>query len=148
MEDPLPHPPPGGYYVVEVTGGFVNNTIDDNTIDLTGKSSTGIVLRRRGLRDRHHRQPFHRRHDLRRWLHRHGDRAGGHRSARPGAAASQFPLPPGWTALPDLGTLIDGNTIQDSLGGILIGVEHSRQLLGGAGHRAPRRPGASSSRRR
>ena len=44
MEDPLPAPPPGGYYVVEVTGGFVNNTFAGNTIDLTGKSSTGIKL--------------------------------------------------------------------------------------------------------
>ncbi len=44
MENPLPAPPPGGYYVVEVTGGFVNNTFAGNTIDLTGKSSTGIDL--------------------------------------------------------------------------------------------------------
>ena len=27
MEDPLPALPPGGYYVVEVTGGFVNNSL-------------------------------------------------------------------------------------------------------------------------
>ena len=27
MEDPLPALPQGGYYVVEVTGGFVNNSI-------------------------------------------------------------------------------------------------------------------------
>ena len=28
MEDPLPALPAGGYYVVEVTGGFVNNTFN------------------------------------------------------------------------------------------------------------------------
>ena len=30
MEDPLPAMPPGGYYVVEVTGGFVNNAFINN----------------------------------------------------------------------------------------------------------------------
>ena len=44
MEDPLPALPPGGYYVVEVTGGFVNNSFVDNQIDLAGKSSIGIEL--------------------------------------------------------------------------------------------------------
>ena len=44
MEDPLPPMPQGGYYVVEVTGGFVNNTINNNQINLAGKSSIGVVL--------------------------------------------------------------------------------------------------------
>ena len=44
MENPLPAMPQGGYYVIEVTGGFVNNSIIDNNLDLTGKSSTGIQL--------------------------------------------------------------------------------------------------------
>ena len=35
-----------------------------------------------------------------------------------------FPLPAGWTALPNLGTVIEDNIIQDSLGGIMIGVMH------------------------
>ena len=44
-----------------------------------------------------------------------------------GSAASgtgAFPLPAGWTALPNLGTVIEDNTIDDSLGGIVIGVQH------------------------
>ncbi len=44
MQDPLPPAPAGGYYIIEITGGFENNTIAGNTLDLTGKSSTGIVL--------------------------------------------------------------------------------------------------------
>ncbi len=36
-----------------------------------------------------------------------------------------FPLPAGWTALPNLGTVINQNTIQDSVGGIVIGVRHA-----------------------
>src|SRR5262249_30617521 len=36
-----------------------------------------------------------------------------------------FPLPEGWTALPSLGAVIARNTIRDSLGGIMIGVEHT-----------------------
>jgi len=43
-------------------------------------------------------------------------------SASSGTGA--FPLPQGWTALPDLGTVIQGNTIRDFLGGIVVGVEH------------------------
>ena len=30
--------------MVEVTGGFVNNSFVNNQLDLTGKSSSGIVL--------------------------------------------------------------------------------------------------------
>ncbi len=44
MQDSLPAMPQGGYYVVEVTGGFVDNTFNGNRIDLTGKSSVGISL--------------------------------------------------------------------------------------------------------
>ncbi len=44
MQDAIPPPPPGGYYVVEVTGGFINTTISGNTLDLTGRSSTGIKV--------------------------------------------------------------------------------------------------------
>src|SRR5262249_51651732 len=44
MQDSLPAPPLDGYYIIEVTGGFVDNTIAGNTLDLTGKSSTGVKL--------------------------------------------------------------------------------------------------------
>ena len=42
MDDPLPAMPQGGYYVVEVTGGFVNNSFIDNQINLAGKNSTAL----------------------------------------------------------------------------------------------------------
>ena len=123
MEDPLPAMPAGGYYVVEVTGGFVNNTFDDNQINLAGKSSTGIVLNGADFGSRVTNNQF----------------VGG-TSASPvftqtaisltsliASAASgsgAFPLPQGWTALPDLGTVVHSNTIRDFLGGIVVGVEH------------------------
>ena len=55
-----------------------------------------------------------------------------------GSAASgsgAFPLPEGWTALPNLGTVVEDNTIRDFLGGIVVGVQHWRELLGGAGRK-------------
>ena len=44
-----------------------------------------------------------------------------------GSAASgigAFPLPEGWTALPNFGTVVQDNTIRDFLGGIVVGVQH------------------------
>ena len=40
-------------------------------------------------------------------------------SAASGTGA--FPFPQGWTALPNLGTVVEGNTIRDFLGGIVVG---------------------------
>jgi hypothetical protein len=123
MEDPLPPPPSGGYHVVEVTGGFVNNTLDGNTIDLTGRSSTGIKFDGDNYGTRITGNHF----------------IGGttYDNVYTGAAIllgaalasapsgdGAFPLPAGWTALPSLGSIIEGNTIEDALGGILVGVEH------------------------
>ena len=133
MEDPLPPMPQGGYYVVEVTGGFVNNSIVDNTLDLTGKSSTGIVLERRGLWDADRRQPLHRRNDLRA-PSTPGPRS---RSGRAiGSAASRersVSAARGLDRAADLGAVIEDNTIHDSLGGILIGVQHAVNYWAGAG---------------
>jgi hypothetical protein len=123
MEDPLPAMPQGGYYVVEVTGGFVNNSILNNQIDLAGKSSGAIVLNGADY-----------------GTQIIGNVLVGGSSGSPvytvtaisltsviGSAASGtglFPLPQGWTALPDLGTVVEGNTIRDFLGGITVGVQH------------------------
>ena len=46
------------------------------------------------------------------------------------SGSGTFPLPAGWTAVPNLGVVIQGNTIQDSLGGIVIGVQHSDDYWG------------------
>jgi hypothetical protein len=123
MEDPLPALPAGGYYVVEVTGGFVNNSFDGNSIDLSGKSSTGMVLNGADYGTRITNNHF----------------VGG-TSASPlytqtaisltsvidstASGTGAFPLPQGWTALPNLGTVVQGNTIRDFLGGMVIGVQH------------------------
>ncbi len=123
MEDPLPAPPPGGYYVVEVTGGFVNNTIDGNTIDLTGKSSTAIKLDGEDYGTR-----IVGNHIIGGTIYDDGytgtaiELGADIDSAASGSGAD--PMPWGWTALPNLGAVVEDNVIQDSLGGILIGVGH------------------------
>jgi len=129
MQDPLPAMPPGGYYVVEVTGGFVNNAFIDNNLDMTGRSSTGIVLDGEDYGSRIAGNHF----------------VGGtiYDSVYTGTAISlgaaigstpsgngAFPLPACWTALPNLGAIIEDNTIVDSLGGIIIGVQHSVNYWG------------------
>jgi hypothetical protein len=124
MEKPLPPAPPGGYYEIEVTGGFVNNAFLGNTIDLAGKSSTGIVLNGEDYGSQIVGNAF----------------VGGSTYdnvytgtaivlaaaiASAPAGSGAFPLPAGWTALPDLGTIVEKNTIRDSLGGMIIGVQHA-----------------------
>jgi hypothetical protein len=123
MEDPLPAPPRGGYYVLEVTSGFVNNSFVDNTIDLTGKSSTGLKLDGEDYGTRIIGNRF-----LGGTAHDNGYTGSaivlGAAIASAADGAGAFPLPAGWTALPDLGTIVEGNTIRDSLGGLILGVEH------------------------
>ena len=108
MEDPAAPMPAGGYYVVEVTSGFVNNTFDNNQIDLAGKSSIGIVLNGADFGYADHEQSVRRRIERQPCLH--ADRDLGHvaRSARRLPARGRFLLPQGWTALPDLGTVVQG----------------------------------------
>jgi hypothetical protein len=123
MEDPLPTSPDGGYYIVEVTSGFVNTFFENNHIDLAGKSSIGLVLNGADYGSRITGNVFL------------GGSSGSPvytqtaisvtsliLSAASGTGA--FPLPEGWTALPDLGTVVQGNTIRDFLGGIVVGVQH------------------------
>lgn len=124
MEDPLPAMPQGGYYIVEVTGGFVNNSFIDNNINLIGKSSTGIVLNGEDYDS----------HVIGNTFQGGSIYDDGYTGAAISVGAAigsapsgtgPFPLPAGWTALPDLGAVIDDNTIDDSLGGIVIGVQHA-----------------------
>jgi len=129
MEDPLPQMPPGGYYVIEVTGGFVNTAIEGNSVDLTGRSSTGLVLNGEDFGTRVIGNTF----------------IGGttYQNVSTGTAISltaginsqsagngAFPLPYGWTALPDLGAVVAGNTIRNSVGGIVLGVQHDVNYWG------------------
>ena len=123
MQDPLPAFPQGGYYVIEVTGGFVDNSFLNNQIDLAGKASTGLDLNGADYGSLIKGNTFL------------GGSSGNPvftdtaisitaeiNSAPSGTGA--FPLPAGWTALPNLGTVVEDNTIRDFLGGILIGVLH------------------------
>ncbi len=124
MQDPLPAPPPGGYYIVEVTGGFVNNTISGNTINLAGKSSTGVkldgedygttIVGNRFIGGTIYDDGYT---GTAVWL--------GAAIGSAGTSGVSFPLPWGWTALPSLGATIEDNTIQDVLGGIQVLVEHT-----------------------
>ena len=120
MQTPLPQMPAGGYYVVEVNFGcFVNNAYIGNTINITGKSSLGLSADANNFGMR--------------VIGNHfvggsvwdGNATGtsitleaGTASAASGTGA--YPLPPDWTVMPNLGSVIEGNVIQDSLGGIDI----------------------------
>ena len=106
MENPLPAPPPGGYYVVEVTGGFVNNTIQGNTLDLTGKSSTGIKLDGEDYGTR-----IIGNHIIGGTIYNDGYTGTaiqlGAAIDSAGSGSGAFPVPWGWTALPNLGAVIE-----------------------------------------
>lgn len=123
MRDALPPPPPGGYYIVEVTGGFINTTISGNTLDLTGRSSTGVKVD-----GEDYGTTIVGNHFIGGTIYNSGYNG---TAIWLGAALSSagsggaFPLPWGWTALPSLGATITGNTIRNSLGGIQVLVEHN-----------------------
>jgi hypothetical protein len=124
MQDPLPAMPAGGYYVVEVTGGFVNNAFISNTLDMTGRSCTGIVLNGEDYGSRIAGNKFVGGTIYNNVYTGTAINLGAPIASAP-AGNGAFPLPAAWTALPNLGTIIEGNTIVDSLGGIVIGVQHA-----------------------
>lgn len=123
LQDPLPAPPDGGYLIVEVTGGFTNTVISGNTLDLTGRSSTGIKLD-----GEDYRTTITGNHLIGGTIYNSGYNGTAiFLSGIIGSAPSlgvPFPTPWGWTPLPNFGAVVQGNTIRDSLGGIQIGVEH------------------------
>jgi hypothetical protein len=123
MADPLPPMPQGGYYEIEVTGGFVNNVFSSNTIDLAGKSSTGIVLPGEDYGSQIVGNTL-----IGGTTYNNGYTGAAIVLGAPIGSAptggGPFPLPAGWTALPNFGAVVEDNTIRDSLGGIVIGVQH------------------------
>ena len=129
MEDSLPAMPQGGYYVIEVTAGFVNNAITNNTLDLSGKSSTGVVFNGDDYGTTVVGNDFLGGTTYDNVYTGTAISMGATINSAP-SGSGQFPLPAGWTALPNLGVVITGNTIEDSLGGILIGVQHSEDYWG------------------
>jgi hypothetical protein len=131
MQDPLPAMPQGGYYIVEVTGGFVNNAFVDNTIDLLGKSSTGIVINGEDYHSVVIGNTF-KGGSVYQTVYTGTAISLGAAIASAPSGSGPFPLPAGWTALPDLGAIVDSNTIIDSVGGIVIGVQHAANYWGAA----------------
>jgi Fibronectin type III domain len=126
MQTPLPPMPAGGYYVVELAAGYVNTSFINNTINLTSKSSIGFVACGNEYGTRLIGNTFI------------GGGAFGTNGTTGAAivvttyldtpptsgAGVAYPLPQGWTAPPTLGILVEDNIIDDSLGGIVVGVNH------------------------
>ena len=116
--------------MIEITGGFVNNSIIDNT----SRSDRQVLYRHPARWGRlwNARSPATilsaERYITLFTRERRSPWAQQINSAPSGTGA--FPLPAGWTALPNLGTVIEDNTIEDSLGGIFIGVQHGANYWG------------------
>ena len=123
----MPQPPPGGCFIVELTPGFVNGSFIGNTLSLADRESNGIALGGDtfgttiiGNQISYSSRPIEPATPFPRW-----------RSASAGLGTSPTSNPPGsvhgipqdWTAMPSLGTIIEGNTLRDSLG-IDVGVGH------------------------
>ncbi len=115
--------------MVEITAGFVNNSIIDNTLDLTGKSSTGIVFNGEDYGTTIVGNHFVGGTTYNTVYTGTAISLGATINSAPSGSGA-FPLPAGWTAVPNLGVVIEDNTIQDSLGGIVIGVQHSDDYWG------------------
>ena len=124
MQDPLPAPPTGGYYVLSVTSGFVNTTIAGNTINLTGKAGTGVVVDGESYGTSITGNQITGGTNYNNVYNGTAILVGAPIASSP-SEGTAFPTPWGWTALPTLGTTISGNTIRDSLGGIQAAVQHS-----------------------
>ena len=122
MCDALPQPPSGGYFVVEVTPGFVNDAFINNKIDLVNKTSTGLKLDGNNFGTRiignqvSYGSVYNGVFPQVAMLIGAGTNSGA-------TSGTSYNLPLNWTTLPSLGTIIQGNTFRNSLG-LVLGVEH------------------------
>jgi len=114
----LDKPLPQGDYNVTIATGFVHETFQSNTIDSRG-SSVAIDL---DLRGNHYGTEVLDNHLL-----------GGAVGLQLTAAPTERPVFWGWTHAPFLGGVIEGNTIEDSLDGGLLSVEHSTAIKSNKG---------------
>ncbi|MGO9596466.1 MAG: hypothetical protein ACLP7Q_00415 [Isosphaeraceae bacterium] len=122
LDDALPQPPSGGYFVVEVTPGFVNDSFINNKINLANKTSTALKLDGDTFGTRitgnqvSYGSVYNGVFPQVAMLIGAGTNSGA-------TSGTSYNLPLNWTTLPDLGTVIQGNTFRNSLG-LVLGVEH------------------------
>ncbi|HKM52585.1 MAG TPA: hypothetical protein VJY33_04185, partial [Isosphaeraceae bacterium] len=122
MGDALPQPPSGGYFVVEVTPGFVNDSFINNKINLANKTSTALKLDGDAFgttitgNQVSYGSVYNGVFPQVAMLIGAGTNSGA-------TSGTNYNLPLNWTTLPDLGTIIQGNTFRNSLG-LVLGVEH------------------------
>ena len=127
MSEPLPQPPSGGYFVIEVNFGYVNNAFINNTINLSGKTSTGLKIDGNTFGDQiignqvTYASTWQGVFPPVAMVIGAGTNSGSTDNLTPDQAVP-YPLPSNWTTVPNLGVIVDGNTLRDSLG-IELGIE-------------------------
>jgi hypothetical protein len=111
-------PIPKGTRVVSISPGFVGEVFQENRIDMRGgRKSVGLVFV-----GNHFGTKVVKNHVL-----------GGHSVFKLTACPSETPMIWGWTHAPYLGGVVDGNILEDSEGGGLLGVEHSQYIKSNEG---------------
>lgn len=132
MQDPLP----SGRYVVSVVAGFVGDTISGNVINLSGKSSTAVVLSGADFGTvvsgntieggSTYSYPY----------------TGGGILVESGvvsnnesAAGAPFPIGYGWSHYPVLGVTVVGNVVFNAIGSMIAEVLHGPGIGADAGRR-------------
>jgi hypothetical protein len=135
MADPLPQPPAGGYFVVELTPGFVNNSFINNTIDLTDRTSIALKIDGDAYGTRiignsvSYGSVYNGVFPGVAMLIGAGTNSAATDLSTPTPGVPYY-LPANWTTLPDLGSIIQGNSFRNSLG-LVVGVEHSVSYYSG-----------------
>ncbi len=129
MADPLPQMPSGGYYEIEITNAFVDTSFINNTINMT-KQSSGIKIDGSNFDTRIIGNQIIGNTSYSTTTTSTAMLIGAGLNSAPTSGTS-LPLPLNWTALPNLGVVIEDNTIRDVVGGIQLGVEHNISWYGG-----------------
>jgi len=111
----LVEPPiPSGTDVVSISAGFVAEVFQENLIDIRGGRKSDCLV----LVGNHFGTRVIRNHLL----------GGGH-AFRMTACPTETPLIWGWSHAPFLGGVIEGNVLEDSEGGGVLGLEHDRRSV-------------------